>query len=349
MNRESVKFSDACVLRRLSHETTTALLCSGTTVVVARGRCQKNVKDMKTRLTPYYTNLVYDACLKSFWRKKALSKFLREAGVAGVFINTWGEEESKREFLDRLFAELPRSDKGRAGLLQISTFLMDQESFPDLQGWEDSSQKIKAAHDAVSKLRVYHSKQQDELHSDDDKLKGRQEFVKRQEAVTRSQQTLQKLNDRLNKLGGELGSQQAGYRFQEWFYDLLDFSEIPNRKPYIHNGRQIDGSLTVSGTTYLVELKFTAEQAAATDIDTFHRKVTTKADNTMGIMVSISGYSSVARQEASGERTPLLLLDHGHIYLVLGGMMGLGDVIDRVRRHASQTGEAFLSASEFSG
>ena len=54
----------------------------------------------------------------------------------------------------------------------------------------------------------------------------------------------------------------------------------------------------------------------------------------------------MARQEASGERTPLLLLDHGHIYLVLGGIMGLGDIIDRVRRHASQTGEAYLSASD---
>jgi hypothetical protein len=99
----------------------------------------------------------------------------------------------------------------------------------------------------------------------------------------------------------------------------------------------------------LVELKFTAEQASATDIDSFHKKVTTKADNTMGIMVSISGYSSVAHQEASGERTPLLLLDSGHIYLILGGIMGLGDVVERVRRHASQTGEAYLSASEFSG
>jgi hypothetical protein len=304
---------------------------------------------MKTRLTPYYINLVYDACLKSFWRKKALSKFLRQSGVAEVFMNTWEPEESKRDFLDKLFAELPKSDQGRRGLLRISAFLMDQQSFPDLQGWEDSSEKIKAASAAVSKLRAYHSRQQDELQSEEDKLRARQEFARRQQEVTRSQQTLQKLSDRLSELGRQLGNQDAGYKFQDWFYDLLDFSEIPNRKPYVHNGRQIDGSLTVSGTTYLVELKFTADQAGATDIDIFHKKVTSKADNTMGIMVSISGYSSVARQEASGERTPLLLLDHGHIYLVLGGVMGLSDVIDRVRRHASQTGESFLSSSDFSG
>lgn len=304
---------------------------------------------MKTRLTPYYVTLVYDARLKSFWRKKALSKFLRQCAIAESFISTWGSEESKREFLDRLFVELPKTDASRSGLLRMATFLMDQESFPDLQGWEDSAEKIKGAHDAVSKLRIYHSRQQDELQSEQEKLKAKQEFAQRQQEVTRSQQTLQKLSDRLTELGQKLGNQQAGYKFQDWFYDLLDFCEIPNRKPYTHNGRQIDGSLTVSGTTYLVELKFTAEQADVTDIDSFHKKVTTKADNTMGIMVSISGYSSVARREASGEKTPLLLLDHAHIYMVLGGIMGLSDVIDRVRRHASQTGEAYLSASEFSG
>jgi len=168
---------------------------------------------MKTRLTPYYVNLVYDACLKSFWRKKALSKFLRQCGVADTFINGWDPQESKREFLDRLFAELPKSDRGRSGLLRMATLLMEQESFPDLQGWEDSAQKIKAAHDAVSKLRIYNSKQQDKLQSEEEKLKTRQEFVKRQQEVTRSQQTLQKLNDRLAELSGELGSQEAGYKF----------------------------------------------------------------------------------------------------------------------------------------
>ena len=122
---------------------------------------------MKTRLTPYYVNLVYDACLKSFWRKKALHKFLRQSGIAEAFINSWGAEESKRDFLDRLFLELPKSDQGRSGLFRMSNFLIDQESFPDLQGWEDSAQKIKAAHEAVSKLRIYHSRQHSELQSEE--------------------------------------------------------------------------------------------------------------------------------------------------------------------------------------
>lgn len=302
---------------------------------------------MKTRLTPYYIDLVYDACLKSFWRKHALSKFLRQCGIANSFLATWEADESKRDFLDRLFAELPKNDKGRNGLLRISTCLIEQRSFPDLQNWEDSAQKIKEAHDAVSRLRIFHDRQEEECQSEEEKREAQKTFFRRQEEVRRSQQTLQQLSNQLNELGKKLGTQQAGYDFQVWFFNLLDFSEIPNRKPYVHEGRQIDGSLTLNGTTYLIELKFTTSQADATDIDTFFKKITSKADNTMGIMVSISGYSQVAKKEASGARTPILLLDHNHIYIVLSGIMGIGDVIDRIRRHASQTGEAYLAANDF--
>ena len=103
---------------------------------------------------------------------------------------------------------------------------------------------------------------QKEVQSEEEKKKVQEEFRKKQEEILRSQQTLQKLNEKLDNLGKELGSQQAGYDFQDWFYELLDFSEITNRKPYVHAGRQIDGSLTIFGTTYLVELKFTTEQAS---------------------------------------------------------------------------------------
>ena len=304
---------------------------------------------MKTRLTPHYNSLVYEACLKSFWRRKALAKFLRQCGVTERYLQSWAPGESKREVLDRLFLELQKNDRGRSALVRMAGFLMEQESFPDLKNWEDSAAKLKEAHDAVSQLRRYHSMQQEEIQSEQDKVQARKRFAERQLQATQSQQTLRRLNDRLDALSRSLGEQKAGYDFQEWFYQLLDFSEIANRKPYVHNGRQIDGSLTVSGTTYLVELKFTTGPTVATDIDSFFKKITTKADNTMGVMVSISGFSSVAKQEASGARTPMLLLDHGHLYMVLGGIMGLGDLVNRVRRHASQTGEAYLAVDDFGG
>jgi hypothetical protein len=88
---------------------------------------------------------------------------------------------------------------------------------------------------------------------------------------------------------------------------------------------------------YLVELKFTASQADAPDVDSLRSKVDDKADNTMGVMVSISGYTSVAISQASGRKTTLLLLDAVHLYLFLSGALSFKDILARVRRHASQT------------
>ena len=109
---------------------------------------------MKTRLTPYYIDLIYDASLKSFWRKTALAKFLRQCKISETFLGTWAPDETKRDFLDRLFEKLPRKDNGRKALLLIAKYLMEQSTFPDLKNWEDSDQKIREAHEAVSRLRV---------------------------------------------------------------------------------------------------------------------------------------------------------------------------------------------------
>jgi hypothetical protein len=105
---------------------------------------------------------------------------------------------------------------------------------------------------------------------------------------------------------------------------------VTNRRPYVASGRQIDGSVTVEGTTYLTELKFTTEQASAPDIDTFLAKINDKADNTMGVMVSMSGYSSTAIQQASGRKTPVILMDFSHVYLLLGGTWTLPEVVSRL-------------------
>jgi len=227
--------------------------------------------------------------------------------------------------------------------------LAEQVAFPDLDGWEDSAEKIALATSAVNALKRYQNDQSERQRQEKLRAESRQRYQEERERVTRSQTTLQKLTQRLTDLTGQIGTQKAGYDFQDWFFDLLDFSEIVNRRPYVHDGRQIDGSMSHDGTTYLLELKFTAEQASATDVDSFLRKVTTKADNTMGIMVSMAGFSSTAIKEASGPRTPLLLLDHAHVFGVLSGVCDLRSVIERVRRHASQTGEAFLAVQKFGG
>lgn len=302
---------------------------------------------MSKRLAASFVNLVHEAALKSFWRRRTLWRFLRQQGIAESYLAAWDTSESKRDFLDRLFTKLPDLRGGQTLILAMAHDLAQQDSFPDLEGWENSEQLLQAARAAVSALRTALEKLDQQVISERERQQAQERLRQLHEEAARSRSNLASLEQRLAVLAQSIGTQQAGYEFQDWFFDVVAHFEVVHRRPYVTGGRQIDGSITVSGTTYLVETKFTAMQASATDIDTFHKKVTGKADNTMGVMVSVSGYSATATAEASGPRTPLLLLDHGHLYLVLSGVATLPEVVERVRRHASQTGEAYLPAGLF--
>ena len=136
--------------------------------------------------------------------------------------------------------------------------------------------------------------------------------------------------------------------FERWFYDLAIYFELDSRPGYTADGRQIDGAITIEGTTFLLETKFTKDPVGSPEIDTFMAKIESKADNTMGFFVSISGFNDGAKRAASKQRTPMLLLDHSHIFnLILRGMMTLTQVVARIKRHASQTGYSYLGAAEF--
>jgi hypothetical protein len=258
-------------------------------------------------------------------------------------------DESKRDLLYRLFPQIEHSHHGPAVITKMAKSLAEQDSFPDLENWEDSAEKKRNASAAVLALREYLRRANEEVADARERAEIKERVRATREYAAQRRENLAKLATRLDLLAAEIGSQDAGYRFQDWYYDLAEYFEVISRRPYVAEGRQIDGSVTIDGTTYLTELKFTREQAGAPDIDIFLVKVQNKADNTMGIMVSMSGYSSVALKAASGPKTPLLLLDHSHLYFLLSGPMTLEDVVKRVRRHSSQTGQAYLPVGDFGG
>jgi hypothetical protein len=301
---------------------------------------------MTETLPPHFLDLVANALLHSFWRKKALRAFLRRMGIKDVFIDSWHADETKRDFIYRMFPSLEASEKGREALRRMARELADQMSFPDLDGWDDSTEKKARATEAVRAIKAYLSKHRKEVEDERAQVAARKRGLALSEERSKQRADLDKLRSRIDEMATRLGTQQAGYDFETWFYDLVNYYELTARPPYMHAGRQIDGSVSCDGTTYLIELKFTTDQAAATDVDVFYKKVSDKADNTMGIMVSIAGYSSVAIEGASIPKTPLLLLDHGHIYALLAGTVTMPDLIGRVRRHSSQTSQAYLAAAD---
>ena len=84
---------------------------------------------MLERLPAHFVELVQDALLKSYWRRRAFRNALRRNGVSESSLATWAEDESKRQLLDRLIPALEASDKGPAVTKQRGVQLADQDCF----------------------------------------------------------------------------------------------------------------------------------------------------------------------------------------------------------------------------
>ncbi len=303
---------------------------------------------MSKRLSPSFVELTHDALLKAFWYKPSLRLFLQQHGVKDSVLAQWHADQSKRDFIAWLWPQLLKTDRGHEAILDMARSLAEMQHFPDLERKEDTKVRIPEAKEAVARLKVQVQKANETLQETAAAAARRK--LAQQETSKRlaAQQSLVKLQQQLTDLTPQLGTQDGGYAFEKWFYDLAIYFELDSRPGYNADGRQIDGAITIDGTTFLVETKFVNEPIGSPDIDIFMAKIESKADNTMGLFVSISGFNEGAIKAASKQRTPMLLLDHSHLFnLVLRGIMKLPQVVSRIKRHASQTGRAHLPASDF--
>ena len=303
---------------------------------------------MGKRLAPAFIELTHDALLKAFWFKSTLRLFLQQHGIKDSALAQWHSDQSKRDYIDWLWPHLVKTNQGHSALLKMARSLAEMEHFPDLERKEDTKVRIPEAREAVSRLKEQVdsiNKTIRETEKAKERRKAAQAEIARQMAA---QQSVEKLQNQLQDLMPQIGTQDGGYAFERWFYDLAVFYELDARPRYRAGGREIDGAITTEGTTFLLETKFTSEPVGSPDVDIFMAKIESKADNTMGLFVSISGFNEGAIRAASKQRTPMLLLDHSHIFnLILRGIMTLPQVISRIKRHASQTGSAYLAVSEF--
>jgi restriction endonuclease Mrr len=303
---------------------------------------------MSKKLSPAFIELTMDALLKAIWFKGSLRSFLLQHKIKESALAQWHADQTKRDFIQWLWPQLFKDEKGQNVILSMARSLAEMRHFPDLERKEDTKDRIPEAVEAINRLKVSVAEINETIRESNAAAIHRQAVQAQSSTRLAAQQSLEKLQTTLNTLTPKIGSQEGGYAFERWFYDIAIYFELDARPGYKADGRQIDGAITIEGTTFLLETKFTNAPIGSPDIDSFMAKIESKADNTMGLFVSLSGFNDGAIRAASKQRTPMLLLDSGHIFsLIMRGVMTLPQVVARVKRHASQTGSSYLAATEF--
>jgi hypothetical protein len=155
------------------------------------------------------------------------------------------------------------------------------------------------------------------------------------------------LRDRFLGLMEEANVHGRGYLFETFLNDLFELEELDPRRSFRNVGEQIDGSFVWRGRANLVEAKWTKAPVAGAEFSSLIFKLDGKTADTRGLFVSVNGYSADAIKALNGKGAlKFVCLDGSHLMRALMSEEGLVPVLERIWRHADETGEAYLPASK---
>lgn len=291
---------------------------------------------MAELLTVDQIETLIDALCKAFWHKRPFRDFLRRCGVSQVDLKEIDRQQTKRTFLRWLFERYENGPQGHQIMRDIALGLAAKSVFPDLE-----PDQIRVAKIAIQNLAECFSEVS---------LRQQQPARARSSAAVDEMKTTEQLDlaqyrRRFDDLLPELGTSVGGRKFETWLIEVAKAHGLSARGKYTAAGREFDGSVVVDQTTYLLELKFTANKSDAPDVSNFRDKLNGHAAGTLGLFVGVSGFTATAVDVASRAGSPVLLCDGAHLYRVLQGLR-LDDLVRTMRRHALETGRAYLAVQE---
>jgi hypothetical protein len=143
---------------------------------------------------------------------------------------------------------------------------------------------------------------------------------------------------------------QRGYLLQDLLPRVLDAFEIPVVQSFVRNsgGEQIDGALKLEGWHYLVECRWRERLADIRNLDGLLGQVQRSGKQTMGIFLSIQGWSeNVVPLLKQNPEKSIILMEGYDLRSVLSGRIDLREFLLAKVAALNLKSEPFLGAANF--
>jgi hypothetical protein len=302
------------------------------------------------KLNPAAIIALKEALAQIYWYKKDLRSFLINTLENSSILANINWDDYKRNITDLLVESLARNEiRYRNELIRLFSAVAAMNDFSHLEYLDDGKDKATRARKAVGALRNYTSGYQkiwDEKQQADER---RTAYAERLERVNYFRTQLGSLNRDFSELVVSTDLQGRGYRLEAILKQLFELFDLDPKASFKIEGEQIDGAFTFDGVDYLFEAKWQNEFVRANALDSLASKVQRKLDNTLGLFLSINGFSPDGINAHSSGRKVLLLMDGSDIMAVLDGRIELPELLKRKRRHAAQTGEIYMRYQDMLG
>jgi hypothetical protein len=288
-----------------------------------------------------------EALTNLYWYKGDLRSFLASTLTNPTLLGRLNWGDYKRNIVSALIGFLDqRQDEYQADLLKLMTEVARVDDFSHLERLEGGKEKAATARASVKALRKLIEAHED-VFEEQKKMEERRR--KAHEVMLRTTEVrgkLEELSKEYFKLLSAKEPQQRGYRLEKIIRELFELFDLDPRASFKIVGEQIDGAFTFDGTDYLFEGKWQQEPVGAADLDVLAGKLGRKLDNTLGLFLSINGFSDDGVKAHSSGRRLMLLMDGSDLMAVLEGRIDLIQLLLRKRREASQTGNIYIRIHE---
>ena len=280
-----------------------------------------------------------DALSSIYWTKQDLRFFIQNTVSHQEVVAYIDWSQTKYESCSQLIDYMSkRQETYQNDIYSLINKTVQMKDFSHLKRWDNGEALIARARESVSRLERI-SKQ----HRADfcEQITVQQNRNNNQERLLRTidyQTQIDNLRARFLEIVKE-PPQQRGYSLESFLTDLFSFFDLAPRGAFKIKGEQIDGAFTHEGTDYLLEAKWRNEPSPNADLYTFAGKIDGKLKNTLGVFISMSGYSRDALESNSHVNKSMILVDGQDIMMILENRISLPDMIRIKRRHAAETGE----------
>lgn len=247
----------------------------------------------------------------------------------------------KLKVFHNLLIEWQKADIYQTDILKLIQEVSNFNDFSHLKIWDDSDSKIRKAKISVEKLRNQSKGYFDTI---EELKKAESARIKNQEKIKETINYQKKLDDLKNKffeIAINNDAQKRGLLLEKFLNDLFNFFDLDAKNSFKILGEQIDGSFTFDNTDYLLEAKWQKKLINAQDLYGFSGKIQGKLKNTLGLYVSLEGYSTESTKTDNPIVKSIILMDGSDLMQVLEGRIKLTDMLYIKRRHAAQTGEIY--------
>jgi hypothetical protein len=187
----------------------------------------------------------------------------------------------------------------------------------------------------------------DELKKEQDEIVERQRrAAEKLQSNGAVRQKLEQIRKRYTGLVVSADPQGRGFELERVMFDLFELFDLDPKASFRNLGEQVDGAFSLDGTDFLFEAKWRQTASGAGDLDSFSAKVRRKLENTLGVFLSINGFSAngIAAHSAGG--AVVILMDGADLMAVLEERIDFVSLISRKKRHAAQTGNIYLRFHE---